>query len=188
MQIGGVTVMFDGIPALLTAAGGTIVTTAVPFAIAGQQQTTMTLLQNGQPFDSRTLNVAAATPSMFVFPPNGKPCNALPQVQYGSMTGGSPAPSPLILNADGTINACDNPAARGSAVTFFLNGLGAGPPQLTIGAESVVAGPSASPIAVSPVSFLLPAASSNPFTFVVRDNNATVQDYQPNYGIPVYVK
>lgn len=189
MQIGGVSVMFDGIPALLTAAGGTIVTAAVPFAIAGQQQTTLTLLQNGQPFDSRTLNIAATTPSMFVLPPNGKTCNALPQVQYGSFTGGSPAPAPLILNADGTINACDNPAALGSAVTFFMNGLGVGPPQLTVGAESVIATPYASAMAVAAVSFLLPATYPNPFLyFVVRDGSVAVEDYQPNYGIPVYVK
>jgi uncharacterized protein (TIGR03437 family) len=190
MQIGGVTVTFDGIPALLTAAGGTLVTAAVPFAIAGQQQTTLTLLQNGQPFDSRTLNVTAATPSMFVLPPNGKTCNANPQVQYGSFTGGSPAPAPLILNPDGTINACDNPAPRGSSVTFFLNGLGVSPPQLTVGAQSVTAIPFANQIAVSAVSFelLLLSTNANLVTFVVRDGNTTVPDYQPNYGIPVYVK
>jgi hypothetical protein len=69
-----------------------------------------------------------------------------------------------------------------------MNGLGVGPPQLMVGDESVVGAPYASPIAVSAVSFSLPANSVNPFTFVLRDGNATVPDYQTNYGIPVYVK
>ena len=77
----------------------------------------------------------------------------------------------------------------GSAVTFFMNGLGVGPPQLTVGAESVIATPYASAMAVAAVSFLLPATYPNPFLyFVVRDGSVAVEDYQPNYGIPVYVK
>jgi uncharacterized protein (TIGR03437 family) len=184
MQIGGVTVMFDGIPALLTAAGGTIVTAAVPFAIAGQQ-TTMTLLQNGQLFDSRMLNVTAATPSIFVLPPNGKTCNLPPHVQYGALTGGSPTPAPLILNADGTINACDNPAASASVLTLFLNGLGVGTPQLTVaGGELTVIGDAISGLtSVSAVSVQLPSGISSPFYFSFSEGSTQARD-----TIPVYVK
>ena len=187
MQIGGVTATFDGIPALLTAAGGTIVTAAVPFAVAGST-TTMTLLHNGQPFDSRTLNVVAATPSMFVLPPNGKTCNAAPQVYFGSFLGGSATPAPLILNSDGSINACDNPAPRGSSVTLFLNGLGVAPPQFMVGTRPVAGIPFAGPIAVSAVSIPLPSTGSNPYTFFMNYTTAALYDYQLNYGIPVYVK
>lgn len=187
MQIGGVSVTFDGIPSSLTAAGGAIVTAAVPFAVAGRQQTTLTLLHDGQPFDSRTLTLAPAKPSMFVVPPNGKTCNAGPQV-LGSFVGGSPTPAPLILNADGTINACDNPAAFGSTVTLFMNGLGAGPPRLMVGNETVSPNPLGSQTAVSAVSFQLPAGGANPLFLFIEDGTSIVPDYQPGYGIPVYAK
>jgi uncharacterized protein (TIGR03437 family) len=43
---------------------------------------------------------------------------------------------PLALNADGTQNSCANPAASGSVVTIFLNGLGVSNPTLATGAIS----------------------------------------------------
>ncbi len=186
MQIGGVSVTFDGIPAVLTAAGGTIVTAGVPFALAGKQQTTLTLLQNGQAIDSRQLNIAATTPAPFLLPANGKTCNLPPIVNYGALTGGSPAPAPLILNADGTINACDNPAVAGSAITFFMNGLGVGAPQLTVagGELKVIAvGPMESVTSVSSVSVAVPKGISNPFYFTVMEGSTPGRD-----AIPVYVK
>jgi uncharacterized protein (TIGR03437 family) len=187
MQIGGVSVTFDGIPAVLTAAGGTIVTASVPIAVAGKQQTTMTLVQNGQPFDSRQLDVAAMTPGIFLLPPNGKTCNAPPVVNFGALTGGSPAPAPLILNADGTINACDNPAALGSVITFYMNGLGIGAPQLTVaGGELPVIGVSLveGPTSVAPVSVQIPMATlTNPFYFTVSEGSTASPD-----AIALYIK
>lgn len=185
-QIGGVSVAFDGIPAVLTAAGGTIVSAGVPIAVAGKQQTTLTLLQNGQPVDSRQLNVATLTPSTFLLPANGKSCNAPPRVNFGAETGGSPAPAPLLLNADGSMNACDNPAAAGSTVTFFMNGLGVGTPQLTVagGELKVIAiGPMEGMTSVSSISVTLPSGIGNPFYFTVMDGLTGGRD-----AIPVYVK
>jgi uncharacterized protein (TIGR03437 family) len=185
-QIGGVSVTFDGIPAVLTAAGGTIVTASVPFAVAGKQQTTLTLLQNGQAIDSRQLNIAATTPATFLLPPNGKTCDLPPMVNYGALTGGSPAPAPLILNADGTINACDNPAASGSVITFFMNGLGVGTPQLTAagGELKVIAvGPMEGVTAVSSVSIAVPKGITNPFYFTVMEGSTPGRD-----AIPIYLK
>ena len=177
--------MFDGIPALLTAAGGTIVTAGVPMAVAGKQQTTMTLMQNGQPFDSRQLGVVAMTPSIFLLPANQKTCNLPPDIDHGAFTGGSPTPAPLMLNADGTINACDNPAAKGTVITFFMNGLGIGTPQLLVasGELSVIGAPVWGSISVVPVSVQLPAAITNPYYFNVREDSMPGRD-----TIPVYVK
>ncbi len=179
---------FDGIAAPITAAGGTIVTVEVPFAVAGKQQTTLTLVQNGHTFDTRQLGVTASAATMFVLPAAPKPCDAPPQVQWGSFMGGSAMPVPMILNADGSVNACDNPAALGSIVTFYLNGLGAGTPQLTINNQVVNAIPVGSQASVSSVSFQLPASSSNPFLFFVSEGTTLIPDYRPNYGVPVYVK
>lgn len=188
VAIGGVSAAFDGIAAPITAAGGTIVTVGVPFAVAGTQQTTLTLVQNGQTFDSRQLGFITSAATMFVLPPATKACDAAPQAQWGSFVGGSPMPVPMILNADGSINACDNPAPLGSMVTFYLNGLGAGTPQLMINGQVVNAIPIGSQTSVSSVSFQLPASSSGPFIFQVVDQMKILPDYQPNYGVPVYVK
>jgi uncharacterized protein (TIGR03437 family) len=192
LQIGGVSVTFDGIPAPLTAAGGSIVTLGVPLAVVGKQQTVLTLLQNGMPFDSRQLNVTAETPALFVLPANGKACNAPPPVNFGVFTGGSPTPSPMILNSDGTVNACDNPAPEGSAVTFFVNGTGIGIPQLLVnsGELSVFAETPIGPLtSVSALSILIPKGSSNPlYVYYVSQGNTAVPDYRIGYGIPVYVK
>jgi uncharacterized protein (TIGR03437 family) len=186
VQIGGVSVTFDGIPAVLTAAGGTIVTAGVPFAVAGKLQTTVTLLQNGQPFDSKVLSVASANPSMFLLPANGKSCNAPPIIQFGALTGASPTPAPLILNADGTINACDNPASAGSAVTLFMNGLGAGVPQLTVASGQLTVNavsPMEGTTSVEALSVQLPKGLSNPFYFTVTEGSTQGRD-----AIPLYVK
>ncbi len=193
--LGGVSATFDGIPASLTAAGGTIVTAVVPFAIAGKQQTTLTLLHNGVPFDTRQLNVTATTPSTFVLPPNGKTCNTPPPVAFGSFTGASPAPAPLILNADGTINACDNPATSASVVTLFLNGLGAGTPLLTVDLGSGLAfSEIGTQAAAASVSFRLPAidpagaAGTNAIYLHVTSDGKIVPDYLVNRGIPLYIR
>jgi uncharacterized protein (TIGR03437 family) len=97
-------------------------------------------------------------------------------------------PVPMILNSDGSLNACDNPAALGSVVTFYLNGLGAGTTQLMINNQVVNAIPIGSQTSVSSVSFQLPATSSNPFLFGVSEGTTLIPDYRPNYGVPVYVK
>lgn len=186
IEIGGVSVTFDGVPAVLTAAGGTIVTAGVPFAVAGRQQTTMTLLQNGLPFDSRQLGVTAITPSVFLLPPNGKSCDAPPVVHFGAFTGGSSPPAPLILNADGTISACDNPAGQGSVVTLFLNGLGVGTQQFTVagGELSVVSlSPMEGMTSVTSIGIQFPAGISNPFYFFVNAGSVEGRD-----AVPLYVK
>ena len=199
MEIGGVSVMFGSMMASLSAAGGTIVTAVVPEEIT-EPATTMTVLHNGQVFDTRTLNVTAHTPSVFVLPANGKSCNATPPAFSGVFTGGSPAPAPLILNADGTINACDNPAAQGSVATLFLNGLGGMTPTVTIneGFVSVVGmsefGNSLQPpTMVSGVGVRVPSTGANPvflgiaLTFPQLSSQG-MSDYQFGGGIPLYWK
>jgi uncharacterized protein (TIGR03437 family) len=149
-------------------------------------------MQNGQTFDSRQLYVTAETPSVFVLPPNGKACNTLPLVNFGAFSGGSPTPSPMILNADGTVNACDNPAAEGSAVTFFVNGTGIGMPPLMINSGSLsVFSQTAigAQTTVTAVSVLVPQGSSNPlYVYYVSEGNTAAPDYRIAFGMPVYVK
>jgi uncharacterized protein (TIGR03437 family) len=58
---------------------------------------------------------------------------------------------PLAFNADGTQNSCANPAASGSTVTIFLNGLGvtnAAPTTGAISSNGIAITPAASGVNV----------------------------------------
>jgi uncharacterized protein (TIGR03437 family) len=197
MEIGGVSVMFGSMMASLSAAGGTLITAAVPRGLPGGP-TTMTVLHNGQAFDSRTINVTTGTPSVFVLPANGKSCNAPPPAVSGVFTGGSPTPAPMILNADGTINVCDNPAEQGSTVTLFLNGLGGFTPTVTINGGLInvlslaaVGNPFQPAAAVSSVSIQVPSTGTSPVFLGISLNIpalAAISDYQSGAGIPLYWK
>jgi uncharacterized protein (TIGR03437 family) len=84
--------------------------------------------------DSRTLNVATSNPAAFLFQ----------QSSYFQTF-------PLALNADGTINCLGNPAAVGSVVTIFLEGLGVTSPTPITGLVNT--GPSVPlslPVVVTP--------------------------------------
>jgi hypothetical protein len=98
----------------------------------------------------------------------------------------------MILNADGTVNACDNPAAEGSAVTFFVNGTGIGMPPLMINSGSLsVFSQTAigAQTTVTAVSVLVPQGSSNPlYVYYVSEGNTAAPDYRIAFGMPVYVK
>jgi len=101
--------------------------------------------------ESYILGVAVRQPSVFVSPSSySQPvfdvaaCNG----QYAG------ALQPLALNADGTQNSCANPAASGSVVTIFLNGLGLTIPAQTTGMVSTSA------TAINPVASLVTASAS----------------------------
>jgi uncharacterized protein (TIGR03437 family) len=82
-----------------------------PYEIAGSMQTNVILtysdVDGNSVSDSRTLKVAASNPVAF-----------LSQPSMFNQT------FPLTLNADGTINSLTHPAAAGSVVTLFVDGLG----------------------------------------------------------------
>jgi uncharacterized protein (TIGR03437 family) len=88
-----------------------------PYEIAGSPQTNVTVTYsdvNGNSVsDSRTLKVAAINPVAFL---------SLPSFIN----------QPLALNGNGTVNSQTNPAAAGSGVTIFVDGLGiTSPPPIT---------------------------------------------------------
>jgi uncharacterized protein (TIGR03437 family) len=82
-----------------------------PYEIAGSPQTNVTVTYsdvNGTSVsDSRTLQTAASNPVAFL---------AQPSIVNQTF--------PLALNADGTVNSHTHPAAAGSVVTIFVDGLG----------------------------------------------------------------
>jgi len=87
----------------------------VPYEIAGSPQTNIALTYtdvNGNSVsDSRPLGVVASNPVAFLSQP-------------ANLTYPMAINLPLVLNADGTVNSQTNPAAAGSVVTLFVDGLG----------------------------------------------------------------
>lgn len=70
----------------------------------------------GKTIGSRTLPVAPAAPSLLLGPSDGvAACGSTPVAGTQALT----------LNADGSLNACDHPAAPGSVITVYVNGAGA---------------------------------------------------------------
>lgn len=141
----GVTVTFNGVPAPILYTSGVQINLQVPYEIAGQTQVTMQVssqLAATPVSESYILGVVAMQPSVFLSASNftlpifGEvACN-------GTIYGG---PQALALNQDGSVNSCTNPALPGSAVTFFVNGLGATSPALVTGAVNP-----APPVAITP--------------------------------------
>jgi len=138
-------VYFNGIPAPILYSAAQQVNVQVPYEIAGQTSVQMQVVDQRTPLptaETLTLGVverqaavfltAAASGSLF---PGYTVCN-------GAMALGSAA---VALNADGSLNDCNNPAAAGSVVTILIDGLGPVTPALVTGT-----------IAAAPPVFLTP--------------------------------
>jgi uncharacterized protein (TIGR03437 family) len=133
----GLSVSFNGIDAPLLYASPTQMNLQVPFEIAGQSQVTMEVwsqLVSPPVSESYFLAVVDRLPSVFLSPENF----TRTVFDVASCSGQSVSGlQPLALNADGTLNSCANPAASGSAVTIFMNGIGVTTPPQTSGTLSV---------------------------------------------------
>jgi uncharacterized protein (TIGR03437 family) len=88
--------------------------------------------------DSRSLPIVTLNPAAFL--DNTVSLSSLASCRLnGEQYSGGPAP--LAFNADGTRNSCTNPAAPGSVVQIFLEGLGVTSPAPTAGATTPNPGP-----------------------------------------------
>jgi uncharacterized protein (TIGR03437 family) len=152
----GVTVTFNGIPAPILYTSGIQINLQVPYEIVGQTQVAMLVSSQlaATPLSELyILGVVALQPSVFLSATNFSgpifgelACN-------GMVYSGLQA---LALNADGSVNSCANPAASGSAVSIFVNGLGVTSPSLSTGAVN-----STSPVAITPaVAVNVPASGA----------------------------
>ena len=102
-SLGGVQVLFDGVPAALLYAGFNQINAIVPSATSGRRTTAISII---------TPAGTIAGPTLPIVP-------TLPQVS-ASIYGYANA-----LNEDGTVNSFSNPAGRGSIVTIWVIGGGA---------------------------------------------------------------
>jgi uncharacterized protein (TIGR03437 family) len=104
-SLGGVQVLFNGVPAALLYASPTQINAIVPSAVAGQATTTIQIVTPSGAIDGPVLAVQPTQPQVFL--------NA--------------AGSALALNQDGTVNSASNQAQPGSIVTIWMTGGGALP-------------------------------------------------------------
>lgn len=109
-----------------------------PYEIAGSPQTGITVtysdVNGNNDSDSRPLQVTASNPVAFLSQPSN----------YSQTF-------PLMINADGTVNSQTDPAAAGSVVTIFLDGLGLTiPPPVTGLVNTNPSTPLSIPLLVTP--------------------------------------
>jgi uncharacterized protein (TIGR03437 family) len=100
---GGVRVFFDGAPAPILYARQDQVNAIVPFSVGDRATTQMIVEYNEVRAPALAVPVRAALPGVF---------------RIGATE------QAVILNEDGTVNSPENPAARGSIVTFWITGFG----------------------------------------------------------------
>jgi uncharacterized protein (TIGR03437 family) len=117
-SLAGVAVTFGGVPAPLLYASGGQVNVVAPYELAGSSATTMQIAVGGVTVAERVMTVVESQPHVFASAPI--------TCQYYTYAS-------LVLNADGTRNSCTNPAAAGSVVSVFLDGLGVTGTQLPNG-------------------------------------------------------
>lgn len=140
-SLNGVTVTFNGIAAPLLYTSGIQINLQVPYEIAGLSEVTMQVSSPSMTppvSESYILAVAARQPSVFLYSNRfAQPLLDAVACQGQTFSG----LQPLALNSDGSQNSCANPAASGSVVTIFLNGLGVSAPSQSTGLVSASAMP-----------------------------------------------
>lgn len=113
--LGGVRVLFDGVPAPLLYAQSTQVNAVAPFALNPGGSVTVTVEREGTPVGTIALETAEAVPGLFT-------------------AGGSGMGPAAALDETGRAVTAENPARRGSVVTLTATGLGRTDPQPEDGA------------------------------------------------------
>jgi uncharacterized protein (TIGR03437 family) len=138
--LGGVQVLFNGIPAPLTYVSSTQINAVVPYGIAGLFAPYAQVKYLGQGSNSFNLTTTATAPGIFT--------------QSGTGTG-----TGAILNQDGSVNGPNRPAAKGSTVAVYMTGEGATSPTGITGRVNCPSGQACSisqlPVPLLPVTVTL---------------------------------
>ena len=161
-SLNGITIDVNGVLSSLLYVGAEQINFQVPPGVAVGASAGISLVSSlSQISDSSTLPIVASNPTAFLN-------TTAPSLPLAACTLESEASLngllPVALNPDGTANTCLNPAAAGSAVSLFLNGLGVtSAPAITATPPLTVAAVSALPGAVSgawQVSLEIPAGQT----------------------------
>ena len=112
-NLGGVQVLFDGLPAPLIYASATQINAIVPYEVAGKTVTSIAVSFSGANILAGGIPITDAAPAIFALNSTGE---------------GEAA----VLNQDNSINTPSNPAARNSIVQIYATGQGlTSPPGIT---------------------------------------------------------
>ncbi|HEY1337847.1 MAG TPA: SBBP repeat-containing protein [Bryobacteraceae bacterium] len=98
-------VLFDGVPAPLIYVSATQISAMTPYAVGGKSSTVLQVEYKGLKSNALTIPVASCSPAIFTADTSGK----------GQAS---------IANQDGSYNSKDNPADKGSIITFYATGEG----------------------------------------------------------------
>jgi uncharacterized protein (TIGR03437 family) len=103
--LAGTQALFDGVPAPLISVQANQVGAIVPYAVAGEDSTSLQIQYQGVKSNAVSIPVASAAPGIFTLDSSG--------------TGAA-----VAFNADSTPNSVSNPASVGSSITFNATGEG----------------------------------------------------------------
>jgi uncharacterized protein (TIGR03437 family) len=132
------TVTVNAIPSSLLYVGGGQINFQAPLAIAGAAHADIGLASTlSNLSDSVTLPIVASNPTAFLNTATASGPLATCVTESSASVNGL---LPLAFNQDGSLNTCLNPAAPGSAVTLFLNGLGVTSAPVVTANEGVTVG------------------------------------------------
>lgn len=126
--LGGTMVMFGNVPAPLTYVSSTQVNAIVPYEVASNAVTSMTVFRGGTASAMTSLQVVPTTPAIFSADQTGNGQGA-------------------ILNADLSPNSARNPVIRGASISIYATGEGALTPFVPTGSISGPSLPLPKPIA-----------------------------------------
>jgi uncharacterized protein (TIGR03437 family) len=127
--LGGVSVVVNGVAAPMIYASANQINFLAPYETGGQPAVTLRLTASGVATAQRTLAVTAINPGLLTFG-----VTDYPVCQSKGLLGSTAA---AVYNEDGSLNACDHPAAAGSRVSLVLNGTGLLAPAV-VDADNVV--------------------------------------------------
>jgi uncharacterized protein (TIGR03437 family) len=153
-MLGGVRVLFDDVPGFLLYVGPHQINVQTPVEVfarvnakgltssedalistaggsppnIGSPGVRMDIEVDNQIIHSRVLTRTQRSPTVFVQPDQLQLSCTLGEL---NVSGGFPLG--VVLNEDGSLHSCENPAEHGSKVSFFLTGAGVNPPGLREG-------------------------------------------------------
>jgi uncharacterized protein (TIGR03437 family) len=135
-SLGNVSVSFSGYPSPLVYVSQTQINCVVPYGVAGLVSPFVQVTYAGQTSNVFSLGAVATAPGIFTL--NGQ--------------GSGPA---AVLNASGTVNGPNNPAAKGAIIVIYMTGEGQTSPLGVTGSVTAVTTHNGAPFTPQP---LLPVA------------------------------